>query len=85
MTELRTLKDIDFQKVSINEREKQIISFVNEQLKEEAIKWAKKAKDKLDEVDELNLKDFYHCEVAYGNGILHAFRDFFNLTEEDLK
>lgn len=67
---LKTIKDLFFQRMSINPREDQIISKVNEDLKQEAIKWVKDVMNKDPE------KWYIRCEV-----IMH----FHNITEEDLK
>jgi hypothetical protein len=88
MTELKTLKDLDT-KLIYNGIDTphpyNVVENFKIILKSEAIKWVKKAKDKLDEVKKLDLEDVYHCEVAYGNGMLHAFRDFFNLTSQEIE
>ena len=100
MTELKTLKDIfedwechDGYIDNTNSEKKQII----ETLRQEAIKWVKylrferkKAKDAKDEIVNFDINDriALHDSVTREtyNIIQELFiREFFNLTEEDLK
>ena len=80
MTELKTLKDIDFRTgiiprfIEVNaDFDNRIIKYINNELKQEAIKW---------------VKDVEECRGFNGNkfadGQRFALMYFFNLTEEDL-
>ena len=75
--ELKTYKDFMAMKDHL-----EIDHTTLEELRAEAIKWIKAFQDKLDDVERLNLSNYYHCEVAYGTGGLHAIKEFFNLTDE---
>ena len=70
MTELKTLKDLDFYLIE-KENGKKTDAITKTDLKAEAIKWLKRLKD----------KKFYNNKENLWWFIEH----FFNLTEEDLK
>jgi len=94
MTELKTLKDLKQNYIGESHRDGVIDGF-KEELKAEAIKWVKENQKKIDNNDwfickrntpfpkQKPLEDMY--EIWCLEEANEQFKDFFNLTEEDLK
>ena len=88
--EIKTLKDLDFQKIAINSREKQIIEIVNENLKKEVTKLIKLIERKIEEIRRLESKPQSPLQRVATRGLdeilegqIKVLRDFFNLVEEE--
>ena len=69
MSDLKTLKDIDFSKLEF--REKRASEYLIENIKAEAVKWVKK------------FEESPYCGSYIGE--INWIKEFFNLEEEDLK
>ena len=96
MTELKTLKDIDFE-IGIKPRflevnadfDYRIIEFINSKLKAETIKWVKEARTMRKESEcysPLNVGgvNFQPCEEYGCDAVDLRIIHFFNLTEEEI-
>jgi hypothetical protein len=93
----KTLKDLEFQKMFINSREKQIIDFTNEELRKEVLVRTKFLKEVfLDDAPSINEERVIRLRInkkpantpreAYFHqlGKFEELVRFFNITEEDL-